>query len=344
MAGPPSLFPTTVVGSYPQPAWLVDHSVLRGQVPRVRLPQMWRFEGELLRYAQDDATRLAILDMETAGVDIVTDGEIRRESYGVRFALELDGVDADRPGEILNRLGRPIKAPRIVGPIRRKTAIEVGDAEFLRSHATRATKMTMPGPYTLMRQSRNEFYPDEEALAMAFAEAINEELREIKAAGIDVVQLDEPWMQAWPAGAGDYGLAAIDRAFEGIEGPKVIHVCFGYAHVVKDKGSQYAFLGEFAGTAATHISIEAAQPRLDLGVLRDLSEKSILLGVLDLGAQEIETAETVAGRIEAAFDFVAPERIVAAPDCGMKYLDRDVAFGKLKALADGAALARSRMS
>jgi 5-methyltetrahydropteroyltriglutamate--homocysteine methyltransferase len=338
----PKILPTTVVGSYPPPEWLVDRERLTKAVARNKDAALWRVPPELLAGAWDDATRLAVGDMEEAGIDIVTDGEIRRESYGTRFALSLDGIDSDNPGEVPGRSGKPTLVPRITGPIRRRTAAEVRDAQFLRGITRRATKITLPGPFTLMRQMKDEHYGDPEAVAMAIAEAINGELKDIKAAGIDVVQLDEPWMQSWPGDAGAFGLKAINRALEGIEGQTVVHVCFGYAHVMP-KGLGYAFLPEFEDCIAKQISIEAAQPQLDLAVLKELPSKTIMLGVLDLGTQAVETPELVAARIEAAFAYVPPERLVPAPDCGMKYMRRDVAFGKLKALAAGAAIARERL-
>ncbi len=343
MPDPTRLIPTTVVGSYPPPEWLVNRQLLRSKVARTHMPEIWRVPEPYLDAAKDDATRLAVLEMEAAGIDIVTDGEIRRESYGTRFGLELAGIDTDETATVTGRTGIPVIVPRIVGPIRRRAAVEVRDAEFLCAVATRRTKITMPGPFTLSRQMKDEHYGDPEEVAMAFAAVVNEELREIKAAGIDVVQLDEPWMQAFPQEAQRFGIAAVNRALAGIEGDTAVHVCFGYAHVVADKPSGYSFLAQFADTIATQVSIEAAQPRLDLGILRELAGKTIMLGVLDLGAMEIETPEAVAERIEAAYPFVEPEKIVAAPDCGMKYMPRDVAFGKLKALAQGAAIARGRL-
>ena len=341
----PKLLPTTVVGSYPPPEWLVDRERLTKAVARNKDAALWRVPENLLAGAQDDATKLAVRDMEDAGIDIVTDGEIRRESYGTRFALSLDGIDSDHPCEVPGRSGKPTFVPRIVGPIRRRTAAEVRDAAFLRSITRRGTKITLPGPFTLMRQLKDEYYGDPEAAAMAIAEAITGELKDIKAEGLDVVQLDEPWMQSWPSDAGAFGLKAINRAREGVEGDTGVHVCFGYAHVMPDKpkGLGYAFLPQFEDCIATQISIEAAQPQLDLAVLKELPSKTILLGVLDLGNQAVETAELVAARIEAAFAFVPPQRLIPAPDCGMKYMKREVAFGKLKALADGAALARGRL-
>ena len=338
----PKLLPTTLVGSYPPPVWLVDRDRLTKSVARNKDAALWRLPAEVLEQAQDDATRLAVRDMEEAGIDIVTDGEIRRESYGTRFALSLDGVDADNPGEVISRTGKPTLVPRIVGPIKRRTAAEVRDAQFLRGITTRGTKITLPGPFTLMRQMKDEHYGDPEAAGMATADAINAELKDIKAAGVDVIQLDEPWMQSWPGDAGAFGLRAINRALDGIEGDTVVHVCFGYAHVVQDKakGMAYAFLPEFEGCIAKQISIETAQPQLDLAVLKDLPSKTIMLGVLDLGTEGVETPELVAKRIEAAFAYVPAERLVPAPDCGMKYMKREVAFGKLKALAAGAALVR----
>jgi len=305
---------------------------------------MWRVADQWLEQAQDDATVLAIRAMERAGIDIVTDGEIRRESYSSRLALALEGIDADRPGELTARGGRVTRVPRVVGPIRRVRDIETRDALFLSRNTSRVTKITLPGPFTLSRQAQNEYYKDEEDLVMAYAIAVNEELRALKATGVDVVQLDEPWVRQDPTKAARYAVPAINRALQGIEGPTVVHLCFGYAAVVADKPSGYSFLPELADTTATQISIEAAQPRLDLGVLRDLNGKTIMLGVLDLGEPTAETADIVAQRIRAALAFVPAEQLVPAPDCGMKYLPRQVAFDKLKALADGAAIVRHELA
>jgi 5-methyltetrahydropteroyltriglutamate--homocysteine methyltransferase len=334
------LLPTTVVGSYPQPHWLIDREALGGKVPRVRAPEIWRVAPAYLEQAQDDATLLAIRDMERAGIDIITDGEMRRESYSNRFATALEGIDIEHPGTTINRSGRPIPVPRIAGPIRRKRAVEVRDVEFLRRNTTRRIKITLPGPFTMTQQAQDDHYGDEEAVAMAFAAAVNEEIRDLKAAGADVIQLDEPWLQARHEHAARYGVKAINRALEGIAGTTVVHLCFGYAAAVKEKPSGYSFLPQLADTPATQISIEAAQPRLDLGVLRDLAPKTVMLGVLDLGDPKVESAETVAARIRAGLAHVSAERLVAAPDCGMKYLSREVAYGKLRALAEGAALVR----
>jgi 5-methyltetrahydropteroyltriglutamate--homocysteine methyltransferase len=345
MTYPSHLLPTTVVGSYPQPEWLVDRAALHHHgVPRVHAHDMWRVAEPLLEQAQDDATLLAIRAMEQAGIDIVTDGEIRRESYSSRFALALDGIDAERPGELTSRAGRVTQVPRVVGPIRRTRAVETRDASFLCGNTQHSTKITLPGPFTLSRQAQNEFYKDEEELVMAYAVAVNEELLALKATGVDVVQLDEPWVRQDPVKAVRYAVPAINRALQGIEGPTVVHLCFGYAAVVAEKPSGYSFLAELADTAAAQISIEAAQPKLDLGVLRDLAGKTIMLGVLDLGDQAAETAEVVAERIRAALKFVPAERLVPAPDCGMKYLPQQVAFNKLKALADGAAIVRHELA
>jgi 5-methyltetrahydropteroyltriglutamate--homocysteine methyltransferase len=282
--------------------------------------------------------------MELAGIDIVTDGEIRRESYSNRFALALEGVDAEQPGEVRSQTGRVTPVPRVVGKIRRRGPVEVRDSEFLLRIATRATKITLPGPFTMTQQARNDFYKDEEELAMDYAVAVNEELRALKASGVDVVQLDEPWVRTAPEKAARYGLRAINRALEGIEGPTVVHLCFGYAAVVANKPAGYSFLPQLADTIADQISIEAAQPKLDLGVLRDLAGKKIMLGVIDLGDLTVESAETIASRIREGLKYVAPENLIPAPDCGMKYLPRDVAFGKLKALAEGAAIVRRELT
>ncbi len=345
MSYPSHLLPTTVVGSYPQPDWLVDRAALHAHgVPRTHARDIWRIPEPLLEQAQDDATVLAIRDMERANIDIITDGEIRRESYSNRFALALDGIDVAHPGEVRAQFNRTTKVPRVVGPIRRCHPVELRDVVFLLRNTNHATKITLPGPFTLSRQATNEFYRDEEQLVMDYAVAVNEELRDLKAAGVDVIQLDEPWVRTDPEKAVRFGIPAINRALEGIDGPTVVHICFGYAAVVKQtKPSGYSFLPQLADTVARQISIEAAQPKLDLGVLRDLAGKQVLLGVLDLGDAEIETTETVAARIRAGLHFLPPERLIPAPDCGMKYLPQATAFGKLNALADGAALVRREL-
>jgi 5-methyltetrahydropteroyltriglutamate--homocysteine methyltransferase len=343
---PKHLLPTTVVGSYPQPEWLVDRAMLSKSVPRTRMHDMWRIPEAHLVEAQDDATIVAIRDMERAGIDIVTDGEIRRESYSNRFATALEGIDADNPATITSRSGQATPVPRVVGQIRRTQPIEQQDMEFLRRHTDRAAKITLPGPFTMSQQAKNEFYKDEEELAMAFAEAVNAEALDLQKAGADVIQLDEPWVRNNPDQAKRYAVKAINRALKGITVPTVVHLCFGYAAVVpgSTKPAGYSFLAELADTTADQISIEAAQPKLDLGVLRDLSSKKIMLGVLDLGDPKIETVETVAGRIRQGLKYVAADRLVPAPDCGMKYMPREIAFGKLKAMCDAAIMVRREIS
>jgi 5-methyltetrahydropteroyltriglutamate--homocysteine methyltransferase len=334
---------TTVVGSYPQPAWLIDRAKLGGKVPRVRAPEIWRVAAELLEEAQDDATRLAIRDMELAGVDIISDGEMRRESYSNRFATALEGVDIENPGTTINRSGSRSVVPRIVAAIKRTRPIEVRDVQFLRANTAKQIKITLPGPFTMAQQAQDDYYRDEEALAMAYAAAVNEELKDLKRAGADVVQLDEPWLQARADRAARYGVRAINRALEGIGGTTVVHLCFGYAAAVKDKPAGYSFLAQLAGTTASQISIEAAQPRLDLSIAAALAPKRVMVGVIDLGQDEVESAETVAQRIRAALKFVPAEKLVVAPDCGMKYLPREAAFGKLDSLVRGAALVRREL-
>jgi 5-methyltetrahydropteroyltriglutamate--homocysteine methyltransferase len=331
---------TTVVGSYPQPNWLIHRSRLGAKVPRVRAPEIWKVEAEHLEEAQDDATLIAIRDMERVGIDIITDGEMRRESYSNRFATALEGVDIVNPGTTVNRSGGQSVVPRIVAPIRRTRPIEIGDVRFLRRNTAKKIKITLPGPFTMTQQAQDDYYRDEEALAMAYAAAVNEEVRELKAAGADVVQLDEPWLQARADRAARYGVKAINRALQGIEGTTVVHLCFGYAAAVKDKPSGYSFLPQLADTTASQISIEAAQPRLDLAVLKELGRKTVMLGVIDLGTPEVETPQTVAERIRAGLKHVPAERLVVAPDCGMKYLSREVAFAKLSSLVQGAAIVR----
>jgi 5-methyltetrahydropteroyltriglutamate--homocysteine methyltransferase len=330
---------TTVVGSYPQPDWLIDRDRLGERLPpRVRARELWRVPEPYLEQAQDDATRLAVRDLELAGVDVITDGEMRRESYSNRFATALDGVDLDEPGVALDRTGHENPVPRVVRPIRRTRPVEVRDVEFLRSLTDRRIKITVPGPFTMAQQAQNDYYADDASLALAYAEAVNEELRDLKGAGADVVQIDEPYLQARPEAAREYAVAAIDRALAGIEGDTVLHTCFGYAHVVHERPSGYPFLRELAACAATHVSLEAAQPDLDPDVLRELPGKTIVLGVLDLGAADVETPERVAERIRRALTVVEPGRLVVAPDCGMKYLTRERAFRKLEAMVAGARL------
>ncbi|HEX6210623.1 MAG TPA: 5-methyltetrahydropteroyltriglutamate--homocysteine methyltransferase [Methylomirabilota bacterium] len=333
---------TTVVGSYPQPAWLVDRERFkRNVVPRIRMPEVWRVDPALLDEAQDDAVRLAVAEMERAGIDVVSDGEQRRESYFNRFANALDGVDPERPGSAIARLGRPTPVPRVVGPIERTRPISVPEAAFLRGITDRRIKITVPGPFTLSSLAQDEHYRDPEQLAMAYAAAVNAELRELEPI-VDWLQLDEPYLQAHPDRGRAYGLAAIDRALAGLRKPTCIHLCFGYAYshalAGSTKSGGYAFLAELEGSAAMQVSIEAAQPRLDLAVLEKLPSKTIVLGVLDLGDAAPETPDTVARRLEAALRLVPASRLVAAPDCGMKYLAREVARAKLLALAAGAAL------
>jgi 5-methyltetrahydropteroyltriglutamate--homocysteine methyltransferase len=330
---------TTVVGSYPQPDWLIDRERLGDRLPpRVRARELWRVPEPFLEAAQDDATRLAVQDMERAGVDVITDGEMRRESYSNRFATALDGVDLDEPGVALDRTGHENPVPRVVGPIRRRGPVEVGDVEFLRSITDRRIKITVPGPFTMTHQAQDDHYGDERSLALAYADAVNAELRDLKAAGADVVQIDEPYLQARPEPAREYAVEAIDRALDGIDGDTVLHTCFGYAHIVHDRPSGYPFLSELNECAASHLSLEAAQPDLEPDVLRGLPDKVIVLGVLDLGSDEAETPEVVAGRIRRALEFLSPERLVVAPDCGMKYLPRELAFRKLEAMVEGARL------
>jgi len=340
-----TLLPTTVVGSYPQPDWLVDRAVLQGGVPRVRERALWRVDEAFLAEAQDDATILAIRDMERAGIGIITDGEMRRESYSNRFATALEGIDADNPAVIVNRAGREVAVPRVVGKVRRGAPVEVDDMRFLRGHTDRKTKITLPGPFTMAQQAKNEFYKDADELVMDLAAAVNEEARDLEAAGADVIQLDDPWLRNDPDAAGRIAVRALNRALEGLKVPTIVHLCFGYAAVVPgQKPAGYSFLPELADCRADQISIEAAQPKLDLGVLKDLSGKTIMLGVIDLGDPDPETPQIVADRLRAALAHVDAKRLVAAPDCGMKYMSRSLAFAKLKALAEGTAIVRRELS
>ena len=340
------LLPTTLVGSYPQPDWLIDREKLAGRFPpRVRARELWRVDPQWLEQAQDDATILAIRAQERAGIDILTDGEMRRESYSNRFATALEGIDKEREGSAMSRKGTPNPVPLVVGPIRRPGPVCARDVAFLRANTDRMIKATLPGPFTLCEQAEDIYYKDARALTMDYAAAVNAEVKDLFAAGADVVQLDEPYLQARPEKAKRYGIAAIDRALEGVSGTTAVHLCFGYAAIIHNRPTTgYSFLPELEGSAVKQVSIEAAQPKLDLAVLKDLPSKTFLVGVLDLNDPAIETAETVAARIRKALEIVSPDRIVVAPDCGMKYLARQTAFGKLKAMVEGAAIVRAEVA
>jgi 5-methyltetrahydropteroyltriglutamate--homocysteine methyltransferase len=341
---PTPILPTSLVGSFAQPEWLINRAELAGKVPRVRATDLWRVAPDLLTEAQDDATRVAVRSQEEAGLDILTDGEIRRESYSNHFATALEGVDLDNPGSVPNRSGgEPVPVPRIVGPIRRPHPIQVRDLEFLKAHTDRPVKITVPGPFTMAQQAQNDFYPDVEAAAHDYAAAVNAEVRDLFAAGADVVQLDEPWLQARPEAARSYGVDVLNAALDGITGTTAVHLCFGYASIVHDRPEGYSFLPELAACSCDQISIETAQSGLDLGVLSDLADKTIILGAIDLSTPDVETPEVVAARVRRAFDRVPPERLVIAPDCGMKYLPRESAEGKLRSMAGAARILRAEV-
>jgi len=338
------LLPTTLVGSYAQPDWLIDRPKLAGRFPpRVRAKELWRIPEPFLKQAQDDATLLAIRAQERAGIDIVTDGEIRRESYSNHFATALEGVDIDNPGTALDRSGHPNPVPRIVGKIRRKHPVQVEDLKFLKSQTDRLVKITVPGPFTMSQQAQNDFYGTLEEAAMDYAVAVNQEIKDLFAAGADIVQVDEPYMQARPKVADEYGLKALNYALEGVTGTTAVHVCFGYAAVIHERPSGYSFLSQFKGCRCNQVSIETAQSSLDCAVLADLPDQKIILGVLDLSEMAIETPEVVAGRIRRALKYRDARDIVVAPDCGLKYLPRDVAFGKMKAMVAGAKIVRAEL-
>jgi 5-methyltetrahydropteroyltriglutamate--homocysteine methyltransferase len=338
------LFPTSLVGSYPQPEWLIDRARLADRLPpRVRATELWRVEPALLEQAQLDATLLAIRAQERAGLDVITDGEIRRESYSNHFATALDGVDVERPGVAIDRSGHPNPVPRVVGSIRRTRPVEVRDVEFLAANTDRTVKATIPGPFTMSQQAQNDWYGSDEELAIAYADACNAEIRDLFAAGADVVQLDEPYMQARPDAARRYGLTALNRALDGIEGTTAVHICFGYAAIIHDRPAGYSFLPELKDCACDQVSIETAQSGLDCSVLAGLRGKTIILGVLDLGDTRVETPELVAERARRALPYVDADRIVLAPDCGMKYLPREVADGKLRAMTAAAATLRAEL-
>ena len=339
------LLPTSLVGSYCQPEWLINRAKLAGRFPpRVRARELWRIPQEYLAEAQDDATIVAIRLQEEAGLDIITDGEIRRESYSNRFATALEGIDIDNPGTALDRSGHPNPVPRIAGKIRRKHAVEVDDLKFLKKHTDRMVKITVPGPFTMSQQAQNDFYPSAADAAMDYAAAVREEIADLFAAGADIVQLDEPYMQGRPKAAEEYGLSALNAALEGAAGTTAVHICFGYAAIIHERPSGYSFLPQLKGCTCNQISIETAQSNLDTAVLEELRGKKIILGVLDLADMKIETPDVVAARIRRALPHVDADKVIVAPDCGLKYLPRDVAFGKMKAMAEGAAIVRAELS
>ncbi len=338
------LFPTTLVGSYPQPDWLIDRDKLAGRFPpRTRARELWRIADPWLAEAQDDATLLAIRAQESAGLDIVTDGEVRRESYSNRFATALEGIDIDNPGTALDRSGHPNPVPRIVGKIRRKHPVEVRDVEFLRAHTDKPIKMTVPGPFTMSQQAQNDFYASEQEAAIDYAAAVNEEIRDLFAAGADIVQIDEPYMQARPEKARQYGLDALNRALDGISGTTAVHICFGYAAIIHERPSGYSFLPELAACHCAQISVETAQSNLDCAVLAELSGKMIMVGCIDLSDTSVETPDVIVARVKRALAYVKKENVILAPDCGMKYLPRDTAFGKIQAMAEAAARLRAEL-
>jgi 5-methyltetrahydropteroyltriglutamate--homocysteine methyltransferase len=338
----PAAIPTSLVGSYAQPDWLIDRERLRHRFPpRVRATELWRIDPQYLEQAQDDATLIAIRDQERAGLDIITDGEARRESYSNRFATALHGVDVDNPGIALDRSGEPNPVPRVVGPIERRHPVQVRDVTFLRANTSRAIKITVPGPFTMSQQAQNDAYPSEAELALAYAGAVHDEIVDLFAAGVDIVQIDEPYMQARPEKAREFGVAALERALNGVGGTTAVHICFGYAAIIHGRPSAYSFLPELAACSCDQVSIETAQSGIDTAVLATLPQKRIILGVIDLDDLGVESPETVADRIRRALPYKRPQELVAAPDCGMKYLPRDVAYGKLESLVAGAAIVRA---
>ncbi|MDR2215933.1 MAG: hypothetical protein LBE59_08850 [Nevskiaceae bacterium] len=337
------LFPTTLVGSYPQPEWLIDRKKLAGRFPpRTRAKELWRIPEEFLEEAWDDATLLAIRAQEKAGIDIISDGEIRRESYSNRFATALEGVDMENHGTALDRSGHPNPVPRVTGNIKRRHPVLVKDIEFLLANTQRRVKITVPGPFTMSQQAQIDHYGgSREKAAIDYAKAVNEEIRDLFAAGADVVQIDEPYMQARPEEARQYGLAALEAALDGVTGRTAVHICFGYAAIIHARPSGYSFLTELQRCSCKQISLETAQSNLDCSVLATLPDKQFLLGVIDLSDPNVESPETVAARIRRALPYVPARNIIVAQDCGMKYLPRALADAKLHAMVEGARIVRA---
>lgn len=334
---PDKLFPCSIVGSYSQPDWLVyKDRMAKSLPPRVRAEDIWRIPLELLESAQNDATRLAIKDMEEAGLDIITDGEIRRESYSNRFATALNGVDIDNAGKAMDRTGKMHDVPRVVGPISRRHAVEVEDVKFLLANTRRTTMISVPGPFTMSRQAQNDFYSSDAEMALGYAEAVNAEILDLHAAGVDIVIIDEPYMEARSEEAREYGIAALQRALVGVTGKTAVHICFGYGQKMQDKPDQYHFLAEMKDVPCDRISIETAQPRLDCSVLRELPNHNIMLGVVNLGTPAVDTVDEIIARVERALPYIDKERVILAPDCGLKYIPRENAFQKLRNMCEAA--------
>jgi 5-methyltetrahydropteroyltriglutamate--homocysteine methyltransferase len=340
-----TLLPTCLVGSYSQPEWLIDHEQLRGRLPpRVRAGELWRVDEKFREIAKDDATLLAIRDQERAGLDIIGDGEMRRESYSNQFANALDGIDQSGSGTAIDRTGRPNPVPRVVGRVSRRHFVLAHDVAFLRANTDRPIKITLPGPFTMVQQAQNDFYRSEDEMAFDYAVAVNNEMKDLFAAGADIVQLDEPYLQARPDKARQYGIAAVNRALEGINGTTAVHLCFGYSYIQHDRPAAYSFLRELAACRVQQVSIETAQSKLDCAVLRDLPNKTIILGVIDLSTDEVETPEVVAARIRRALPYVSPTHLVIAPDCGFKYLPHGAAYAKMRAMVEGTSLVRAELA
>ena len=249
-------------------------------------------------------------------------------------------MDIDNPGTALDRSGHPNPVPRIVDPIKRRHAVNVADLSFLRSLAGPGgiVKITVPGPFTMAQQAQNDYYPSVEEAAYGYAEAVRGEIADLFAAGADVVQVDEPYLQARPEAAKEFGVGVLNAALDGITGTTAVHLCFGYAAIIHERPSGYSFLPELAACTANQISIETAQSGLDCSVLAALADagKTVTLGVLNLGDPAVESAAEVADRVRRALPYVPAEQLVLAPDCGMKYLPRESALGKLKSMTAAA--------
>jgi 5-methyltetrahydropteroyltriglutamate--homocysteine methyltransferase len=338
------LLPTTIAGSLPKPAWLATPEVLWAP---------WRLAGEQLAEGKRDAVLLALRDQEAAGIDIVGDGEQSRQHFVHGFLAGIEGVDMTRRRRIPIRAGRyEADCPTVTGPIRRPAPVHAEEARFARAHTAHRLKFTLPGPMTIVDTVADEHDGDRVRLAMAFARVLNEEARELAALGVDVVQIDEPAFNVYMDEVRDWGIAALERAVDGVACTTAVHVCYGYGieaniawkRSLGDEWRQYELtFPHLARSRIDQVSLECANSRVPMSLLSLLDGKDVLAGCIDVASTHVETPEEVAGVIREALRHVAPERLQPCTNCGMAPLPREVARAKLRALAAGAALVREEL-
>jgi 5-methyltetrahydropteroyltriglutamate--homocysteine methyltransferase len=338
------MFETTIAGSLPKPAWLAR--------PRL-LWAPWQLEGEALVEAKRDATLLALKEQEDAGIDIVTDGEQARQHFVHGFLEQIEGVDFGRRVRMGIRNNRyDAEVPTVTGSLRRNRSVHGFEAAIARSHTGRRLKFTLPGPMTIVDTIADAHYGDKVALAMAFAALLNEEARELAAAGVNVIQFDEPAFNVYTDEVGEWGIAALHRAVEGLACKTAVHICYGYgikanldwkASLGAEWRQYEAIFPALAESRIDQVSVECAGAKVPVELLGLLKGKDVLLGAVDVASERVETPEEVAATIEQASHFVPAERLYPCTNCGMAPMDRSLAISKLGALTAGAALARNRL-